>query len=143
MHLEYMNLNQYLIDLPELKITSPVIQQLNRKLFGNTTDELIIINRAFTFVRDSIAHSWDIQAHEVTRTSLDVLKAGHGICYAKANLLAAILRSANIPTGFCYQKLILFDEDSPQYCIHALNAIYLSTYDKWIRIDSRGNSSTI
>ncbi|GAJ25648.1 hypothetical protein JCM15457_524 [Liquorilactobacillus sucicola DSM 21376 = JCM 15457] len=144
MYLEYNDLNKYLQDLPELEINSVEIQNLSDKLFANATDEINIIDKAFRFVRDHIAHSHDIQASEVTRTAIEVLKAGHGICYAKSNLLAALLRNGKVPTGFCYQRLILFDKrKQPQYCIHALNAVYVSRYDRWIRIDSRGNKATV
>ena len=57
----------------------------------------------------------------------------------KAYLLAAILRNLGIPTGFCYQKLILDVEEKPWLVIHGLNAIYLKSVSKWIRVDARGN----
>lgn len=69
----------------------------------------------------------------------DVLKYKHGLCFANAHLLAAILRSLNIPTGFCYQKLE-FDEG---YGLHGLNAVYIKSIDKWIRLDARGNKDGI
>lgn len=57
---------------------------------------------AFEFVRDEISHSWDIQSTIVTCKASEVLQYS----YAKANLLAALLRSQGIPTGFCYQRLM-------------------------------------
>jgi len=98
---------------------------------------------AFEFVRDDIFHSWDIQRKKVTCRASDALLYKVGICYAKSHLLAALLRSQGIPTGFCYQRLILFDTPEKGYCIHALNAVYLSTHNKWIRLDARGNKEGI
>lgn len=65
-----------------------------------------------------------------------MLKAGHGICFAKAHLLAALLRYKSVPAGFCYQKLILDDETAPVLAYHGLNAVYLKDVQRWIRIDA-------
>jgi len=62
-----------------------------------------------------------------------------GICHAKANLLAALLRAQSIPVGFCFQHLTLFDDDSGGYCVHCFNAIFVD--DKWIKVDARGNTN--
>ncbi|MBD5424462.1 MAG: transglutaminase domain-containing protein, partial [Allobaculum sp.] len=94
-------------------------------------------------VRDHISHSADIQADKITCNASEVLKAGHGICFAKSHLLAALLRLKGIPTGFCYQKLILDDETAPILIYHGLNAVYLKDYEKWIRLDARGNKGGI
>ena len=54
-------------------------------------------------------------------------------------LLAALLRAGSVPTGFCYQKLILDDETAPVLIYHGLNAVFLRSLQKWIRLDARGN----
>ncbi|MDR7080581.1 transglutaminase-like putative cysteine protease [Neobacillus niacini] len=95
--------------------------------------------RQLLFVRDHISHSWDIQSERVTLTASDVLKYSEGICYAKSNLLASLLRAQGIPTGFCYQRLMIFDTPDKGYSLHALNGIYIKSIDKWIRLDARGN----
>ena len=96
---------------------------------------------AYEFVRDEIEHSFDINADVVTAKASDVLKHKTGICHAKANLLAALLRSEGIPTGFCFQRLTLLDDDSKGYCLHGLNAVFLE--GKWIRLDARGNKQGV
>ena len=53
------------------------------------------------------------------------------------------MRLKEIPTGFCYQKLILDDETAPILIYHGLNAVYLKDYEKWIRLDVRGNKVDI
>lgn len=72
-----------------------------------------------------------------------MLKAGHGICFAKSHLPAALLRYKAILTGFCYQKLILDDETAPVLIYHGLNGVYIKDYKKWIRLDARGNKTGV
>lgn len=106
-------------------------------------DEMNRVRAAFEYVRDHIDHSYDIQTREVTRTASDVLEKGHGICYAKSHLLAAILRGMGVPSGFSYQRLTLFDTPEQGHCIHALNTVYLNEIGKWIRLDARGNKEGV
>ena len=82
-----------------------------------------------------------MNADVITAKASDVLKYGTGICHAKANLLAALLRSQGIPTGFRFQRLTLADDDSEGYCIHAYNAVWLG--GRWIELDARGNCDGI
>ncbi|KEO83650.1 transglutaminase [Tumebacillus flagellatus] len=114
------------------------IQELVRELQSGQS-ETELVRDIYEFVRDRIAHSWDIQATDVQATASEVLQNGHGICYAKSHLLAALLRAAGIPSGFCYQRLTLFDKPEDGHCVHALNTVYLSEHQKWIRLDARGN----
>jgi transglutaminase-like putative cysteine protease len=100
-------------------------------------DDVEAARRAFLFVRDEVAHSWDIQGRRVTRSATDALRFREGICYPKSHLLAALLRRRGIPTAICYQRLTLLDDDSAGYAIHALNAVYLN--GRWSRLDARGN----
>ena len=106
-------------------------------------DEISLIKSVYEFVRDEIKHSWDEQDKRVTRSATDVLDQGVGICWAKSNLLAALLRACGIPTGICYQRLTLGDTPETGYCIHALNAVYIKSLDRWIRLDARGNREGI
>ena len=85
----------------------------------------------------------DINRDIITCTASEVLRAEHGICFAKSHLLAALLRCKSIPTGFCYQKLTFGDETSPVLVYHGLNGVYLNEYKKWIRLDARGNKGKI
>jgi transglutaminase-like putative cysteine protease len=108
-------------------------------LYSASRNEEDFIKKAYEYVRDNIAHSADAGKEEVTCSASEVLIAGHGICFAKSHLLAAILRRKNIPTGFCYQKLILDDETDPVLILHGLVAVYINERRKWIRLDARGN----
>lgn len=102
-------------------------------------DEVETAGRAYRFVRDMIRHSWDAQDKRVTARASQVLRQGVGICWAKANLLAALLRVNGIPAGICYQRLTLGDTPESGYCVHALNAAYLLSINRWVRMDARGN----
>ena len=121
----------------------PEVKALADKLFAEAEGGTDFVRRAYEYVRDTFPHSADINADEIAVSASDVLKTGHGICHAKAHLLAAILRSRGVPTGFCYQKLILDDDAAPVYISHGLNGVYLREYDKWIRLDARGNRSDV
>ena len=104
-------------------------------------DEVEAARRVFLYVRDEVAHSWDIQGHRVTRSASDALNFGEGICYPKSHLVAALLRRRGIPTALCYQRLTLFDDERGGYSIHALNAVFLN--GAWHRIDARGNKEGV
>lgn len=137
------DLSEYLAELNVVDYSNPVIQEKISELFNPSQTEIEKVKTAFEFVRDEIFHSWDIQGTQVTCNASEVLSVGEGICYAKSNLLAALLRSEGIPTGFCYQRLMLFDTPEKGYCIHALNAVFLESINKWIRLDARGNKPGI
>ena len=106
-------------------------------LYKAASNELAFIKAAYEFVRDKISHSADINADALWCTASQVLKAGHGICFAKSHLLAALLRCKGIPAGFCYQKIILDDDTAPILIYHGLNGVYLNDIEKWIRLDAR------
>jgi len=99
--------------------------------------DLATICGAYELVRDGFAHSYDIGSQEVSVSASDVIRHGHGICFAKAHLLAALLRANRIPTGLCYQKLARDDQGPAATCLHGLNAVWLD--GKWRRLDPRGN----
>ncbi|MED0654892.1 transglutaminase [Geobacillus thermoleovorans] len=141
MHLipESARLDDYLEETDVVDFSHPLIQQTAKELFHNLQSEIDKTKTAFEFVRDHIAHSWDIQSTTVTCHASEVLLHREGICYAKANVLAALLRSQGIPVGFCYQKLMLFDTPDQGYCLHALNAVYFRSLRRWVRLDARGN----
>ncbi len=108
-----------------------------------SSDELALVKSIYEYVRDEVKHSWDVQDKRVTKSATEVLEQKVGICWAKANLLAALLRACDIPAGICYQRLTLGDTPDTGYCIHALNAVYMRTLDKWIRLDARGNKEGV
>ncbi|MEN6461657.1 MAG: transglutaminase family protein, partial [Syntrophomonas sp.] len=136
-------LEDYLRELDVVDYSHPLIREKVNELFSRSLTEIELAKIAFEYVRDNIPHSNDIQSSHVTCKASEVLYFKEGICYAKSNLLAAILRSKGIPTGFCYQRLTKGDTPDTGYCIHALNAIYLKTLERWIRLDARGNKEGV
>lgn len=119
------------------------IMLLANQIENASTDKIDYIKRAYEYVRDAIAHSADINHDTLTFRASEVLKEKHGICFAKSHLLAALLRCKGVPTGFCYQRL-LFDDNVPGYLIlHGLNGVYIEEYNKWIRLDARGNKEGV
>jgi transglutaminase-like putative cysteine protease len=140
---ESNSLQDYLLESEEIDFSHLAIKEKANELFTASTSEVDYVKKAFEFVRDQIAHSWDIQSFRVTCRASEVLYFKEGICYAKSNLLCALLRSRGIPSGFCYQRLTLGDTPDTGYCIHALNAVYLAAQQRWIRLDARGNKAGV
>ena len=133
--LEHEDLSNYLSASKYVDFDKKNIQDKSKELFYRSIDEVEKVRIAFEYVRDEISHNWDIQSERVTRTASEVLEYKEGICYAKSMLLAALLRCQGITTGFCYQRVSLGDTPGTRYAIHALNAVFLSSINKWIRID--------
>lgn len=140
---ESEKLEDYLLESTEVNYSNPIIKKKADELFNPSQTEMEKARMAFEFVRDEISHSWDIQSKRVTCNASEVMEYKEGICYAKSHLLAALLISQGIPTGFSYQRLMLFDTSEKGYCIHALNSIYLKSIHKWVRVDARGNKAGI
>lgn len=137
------NLDAYIKEETEIDYSNENIKQLADSLFQKAGNEIEYIKMAYEFVRDNISHSADINEDKITCSASQVLNARHGICFAKSHLLAALLRYKSIPTGFCYQKLILDDETAPVLIYHGLNGVYISEQRKWIRLDARGNKDGV
>lgn len=136
---ESTELKDYLKEIDTVNFSHPLIKEIANDLFNNEQTEIEKVKNAFEYVRDKISHSWDIQSTKVTCKASEVLKDKEGICYAKSNLLAALLRSQGIPTGFCYQRLMIFDTPDKGYSLHTLNGVFLRSINRWIRLDARGN----
>jgi transglutaminase-like putative cysteine protease len=117
------------------------IVSLAGRLAEGLEGEEAVLRRCFDFVRDEILHSLDHERNPVTCRASDVLLHGTGYCYAKSHLLAALLRANGIPTGLCYQRLLV-DPGGPLFCLHGLNAVYLQS-SGWYRVDPRGNKPGI
>lgn len=98
---------------------------------------------AFEFVRDEIGHSFDLDSDVITIAASKVLELKEGICFAKAHLLAALLRGLGIPVGFCYQRVTRKGTVESGFALHGLNAVYLPSRERWFRLDPRGNREGI
>lgn len=137
------NIEEYLQEDDVVDYGNKKVKQLADALYQETRDEAEYIEKAYEYVRDHIAHSADANENAITCSASEVLEAGHGICFAKSHLLAALLRYKSIPAGFCYQKLILDDETAPILIYHGFNGVYVKEFHKWIRLDARGNKESV
>lgn len=134
---------EYLVSTKYVNYDDAEVKAMADKLMEKSANDVLLIKNTYEFVRDEIKHSWDAQDSRVTVTASDVLREGVGICWAKANLLAALLRANGVPCGFSYQRLTLGDTPDTGYCVHALNTVYVPSYAKWIRLDARGNNENV
>lgn len=137
------NLSDYLNSSNIVDFDNEEIGKVAQQLRQSSNDEIELAKNIYEYVRDTVPHSFDIDGNVVTCRASDVLRHREGICFAKSHLLAAMMRSVGIPAGFCYQ-LLVFDDTDPQYMtLHGLNAIYLKSLSKWIRLDPRGNKAGV
>ena len=134
-----MDIKCFLDENHYIDYSSAIVQDKAKSLFSGIDGSVEKAKIAYEYVRDEIPHTFDIQSDIITAKASDVLIHNTGICHAKANLLAALLRAQNIPVGFCFQHITLSDDDSLGYCVHCYNAILIN--DRWIRVDARGNTN--
>jgi transglutaminase-like putative cysteine protease len=135
-------LEPYLASTDVIDWRSPAISDAVRSIVPPGSGDVEAARRLFEWARDRIPHSNDARLEIVTCKSSDVLRHGTGICYAKSHLLAAMLRASGIPAGFSYQIL---RDDLPDggMVLHGFNGLFLKSLNRWIRVDSRGNTGKI
>jgi transglutaminase-like putative cysteine protease len=133
-----MDLTPFLATSTVIDSDHPRVRRLAES--ARRQDQLATIQATYEIARDKFAHSYDIDAMEVSISASDVIRHGHGICFAKAHLLAALLRSNGIPAGLCYQKLARNHQRPAGTCLHGLNAVWFE--GSWRRLDPRGNKPT-
>ncbi len=136
------NIEDYLKTSAAIDWQHPTIIDRAKQITTGLDNDLAKAQSLFEWVRDKIPHSADIDVDLVTFTASEVLELGTGICYAKSHLLAAMCRSIGIPAGLCYQTCASEPPESG-IVLHGLNAIYLTSLERWIRVDPRGNTGEI
>lgn len=122
--------------------SSPVAEKI-AEIKSRATNDEEQTKIAFEYVRDEIHHSFDLNSDIVTISASQALDCKEGICFAKAHLLAAILRGLGIPTGFCYQRVTRKGTPESGFALHGLNAVYLPSLKVWFRLDPRGNKAGV
>ena len=132
------DLQMFLEESRYVDFSAPIIMDKADELFHAAKSDIEAAKIAYEYVRDEIPHSFDISAKAITAKASDVLKCQTGICHAKSNLLAALLRSCGIPVGFCFQHITLAEDESMGYCVHCYNAIFVD--NRWVKVDARGNT---
>ncbi len=153
------DLGRYLEDTITIDWQTPSVAECARRLLAEASSRpRARIERLFGFVRDEIAHTFDLdEAALAARAATtvagfppafvkrgiacrasEVLALGHGLCFAKSHLLAALLRFAGHPTGFCYVRL--GDDERPgRFVLHGFVACHLADESRFILLDPRGN----
>jgi transglutaminase-like putative cysteine protease len=131
------NMGEYLLSSEIVDFDNELLRQKALELSKGAKSNIQKTKIIYEFVRDEINHSSDINSNDVVYKASDVLNEGHGLCFGKSHLMAALLRCENIPAGFCYQKL----STSSGKIFHALNGVYVD--EKWFRLDARGNVGEI
>ena len=139
---ESENLQDYLQCTEIIDFSESGISALSYALRAEAASETELVRKTYEYVRDRVSHSADVSGTVVTCTASEVLRQREGICYAKAQLLAAMLRKNGIPCGFCYQLLRLDDDESP-LILHGMNAVFIREKNAWIRLDARGNKAGV
>jgi transglutaminase-like putative cysteine protease len=120
--------------------TNAEIRSLARSITTSGTDDIERTKILFTWVRDNIAHSGDAGQDPLVWNAVDVLTAGHALCFGKSHLFVALCRALGIPAGLCYQRV---HRENGNWVLHGLSAVYMEQLDKWIRLDPRGNRQGI
>ncbi len=140
---ESKNIENYLKYDSVVDWNNSSIQRKAGQIIEAAVDEIDKARLIYNWVRDEIPHSKDINTQVLTCSATEVLSNGTGMCFSKSHLLAALLRSVNIPSGFCYQVLRNDPPIDNTLVLHGLNGIYLSGIQEWIVVDARGNTGDL
>ena len=119
------------------------VASVARSIKSSASGRRNLVKRTFEYVRDQVSHSYDAGLRTPAAKASEVLQAGGGICWGKANLLAALLRANGIPSGISYQVLTKGETPDSGYMVHALNTVYVDDEAGWIRVDARGNKEGV
>jgi transglutaminase-like putative cysteine protease len=134
--------DRYLEDTIVVDWQTPIVFEKTRALTAGLTSVEDRLRALFEFVRDEIDHSFDIETDELTCNASQVLRAGHGLCYAKCHLLAAMIRGCGVPAGFGFQRLRSEGEGS-RFVLHGFVGVYLADRERWAALDARGNNAEV
>jgi len=136
------DLGRYLEDTITIDWQTPSVTETGRRLVAGVGTPQARVERIFGFVRDEIRHSFEIETDARTCRASEVLRERTGICHAQSHLLAALLRFAGFPTGFCYARLR--DPERPdRFILHGFNAVHWAATAGaatagWIYLDAAG-----
>ncbi len=140
---ESNRLNDYLKEIaPYIVYTTRLIKKQIKEIESKANSPFEKAKIAFEIARDEIKHSFDTGDPNVTISADDALQKKEGICFAKAHVLATLLRGMGIPAGFCYQRVLRKGTMESGYALHGLNAVFLKEIG-WFRVDPRGNKQGI
>ncbi len=130
------DIKKYLVEDEIIDYSNCAIIKLADELYKMAADDLEYIKIVYEYMRDKIPHSSEVDKDSLPYVASDVLTQKHGVCFAKSHLFAALLRCKSIPAGFCYQKVVLNEDDPTVLAYHGLNGVYIESLDKWVRLDA-------
>ena len=130
--------NGYLEDTIVIDWQTPAIVERARALASGVANEADKARACYEFVRDQIPHTADSGGDALPCRASEVLAARTGIGFSKSHLLAALLRVLGIPAGVCYQ-FVRRGPDSFERLLYGFSGVYLSSLNRWIQLDARGN----
>lgn len=136
------NLAEYMAASKQVEFMHPAIDKKATELIGSIPDEINKARIAYEYVLNDIKHSGTDDNRRVAKTATEALLYGEANCYAKAMLLAALLRHEGFAVGFCYQRIYRPELPKSGYFLHGLNAVFLHSLGKWIRLDASGREGT-
>lgn len=113
-------MHRYLNETEIVDFSNQKVSTHAKELAQCCVDDVAVAKNCFLYVRDEIRHSGDHKDTITTCKASEVLEHKTGWCYAKAILLAALLRANNIPTAFCYQRLPCSEYDLEGLCSEPL-----------------------
>jgi transglutaminase-like putative cysteine protease len=117
------DLGRYLEDTITIDWQTPSVTATGRRLVEGVETPEARVEWIFRFVRDEISDSFDIETDVRTCRASEVLRERTGVSHAQSHLLAALLRFAGFPTGFCYARLR--DSERPdRFVLHGFNAVH-------------------
>jgi transglutaminase-like putative cysteine protease len=128
----------YVEDTITIDWQTPAVMAKARELATGCADDVAKARAIYGFVRDRIPHTADAGRDELPCRASQVLAAGTGIGFSKSHLLAALLRAAGVPAGFCYQVLRRAEPERGTL-LYGFNGVYLQSRERWILLDARGN----
>lgn len=134
------DLGRYLEDTITIDWQSPGLMETAGALLEGRDGPEARLEALFRFVRDDVPHALDVQPERATCRASEVLREGHGLCYAKSHLLAGLLRYAGFPTGFCYARLVSEAQRSG-FVLHGFNAVYWAPTETWLLLDASGREA--
>lgn len=131
----FLEPNQYLEPSQSIDSSDERVVRQAKLLLGNCTDQRMIIERFFQYVRDHIIYYSMPDSKPVSAS--ETLVCGLGNSEGKACLLAALCRTAGIPAGISFQQVqdMKFTGPDKRNSLqrHAIVNVYLE--GRWVKLD--------
>lgn len=104
--LESANPKDYLSEIPPIiQFHTPLIKNKVEFIESKAKTPKEKVKLAFEISLYEIKHSFDIDSKFVKISGEEAPQSGERICFAKAHLFDALVRTVGIPCGFYYQNV--------------------------------------